>query len=381
MRYALTLAERGRGWVEPNPLVGALVVRQGEVISDGFHAKYGEAHAEVVALQRIGELARGATLYVTLEPCCHVGKTPPCVEAVLAAGIRRVVVAMTDPFPQVAGQGIARLSNAGVEVTVGVCEAEARRLNRPYLTLIEKARSYVHLKWAMTLDGKLATRTGDSQWISNEASRKIVHELRGRMDAIIVGAGTVRQDDPLLTARPPGPRSPTRIVLTTKPELPTTSQLLHTATESPVILATAHGAAPLTPSPPGVTGAAPLTPSPPGFAGGEGRGEGGKTPAPMEILPLESANGRPSVAALLAELGRRRMTNVLVEGGAEVFGSFLDAGVVDEVHVFIAPIVVGGTDAKSPIAGIGAERIASALRLADCNVQTIEGDVYIHGTC
>src|SRR5919197_3355884 len=207
MSRALELAERGRGFVEPNPLVGAVVVRDGRVVGEGWHRRYGEAHAEVNALAAAGEAARGATLYVTLEPCCHHGKTPPCTDAVLRAGVRRVVAAMADPFPQVAGQGVAQLRAAGVEVEVGVCEREARELNAPYLTLLAEGRPYVHAKWAMSLDGKIATRGGDSRWISGPASREVVHRLRGRVDAILVGAGTVRADDPLLTARPLGPRT------------------------------------------------------------------------------------------------------------------------------------------------------------------------------
>src|SRR5713226_4734415 len=205
MSRAFDLAERGRGYVEPNPLVGAVVVRAEQVVGEGWHQRYGEAHAEINALAAAGEAARGATLYVTLEPCCHHGKTPPCTDAVLRAGIRRVVAAMTDPFPQVAGQGAALLRAAGVAVDIGTAEAEARRLNAPYLKLLATGRPYVHAKWAMTLDGKIATRTGDSKWISSEASRKPVHKLRGRMDAVIVGIGTALAEDPRLTARPPGP--------------------------------------------------------------------------------------------------------------------------------------------------------------------------------
>ncbi len=347
MRHALTLAERGRGAVEPNPLVGAVIARNDEFIADGWHATFGDAHAETVALQRAGERSRGATLYVTLEPCSHFGKTPPCADAVIAAGIGRVVVAMVDPFPQVAGQGIAKLQSAGIEVVVRVCEAEARRLNRSYLALIEKGRPYVHLKWAMTLDGKLATRTGDSQWISSEGSRKIVHQLRGRMDAIIVGAGTVRKDDPLLTARPPGPRTATRVVLATSGDISADSQLMRTARDAPVLIATC--------------------------------GEYKFDHANVETLVLPRVNDHTSVAALMTELGRRRMTNVLVEGGAEVLGSFRDAGLVDEVHVFIATKLAGGCDASSAIGGIGVERIAEALPIRNWQVQTIDDDIYVHG--
>src|SRR5262249_38998319 len=238
MRRALELAERGRGQVEPNPLVGAVVVRAGQAVGEGWHQHFGEAHAEVHALGAAGEAARDATLYVTLEPCCHHGKTPPCTDAILRAGIRRVVAAMTDPFPQVAGQGVAMLRAGGVEVAVGLGEAEARRLNAPYLKLLAAGRPYVHAKWAMTLDGKIATRTGDSKWISNEAARQRVHALRGRMDAILVGIDTVLADDPQLTARPPGPRTPTRIILDSRGRLPSDSLLARSARDVPVLLAT-----------------------------------------------------------------------------------------------------------------------------------------------
>src|SRR5437899_3135810 len=220
MQRALELAERGRGYVEPNPLVGAVIVRGGEAVGEGWHQRFGEAHAEINALAAAGAAARGASLYITLEPCCHHGKTPPCTDAVLRAGIARVVAAMADPFPQVAGKGAELLRQAGVGVEMGLCEEEARRLNAPYLKLLSRGRPYVHAKWAMSLDGKIATRTGDSKWISNEASRRRVHEPRGRMDAIIAGIGTVLADDPLLTARPPGPRTPARIILDSRGRLP-----------------------------------------------------------------------------------------------------------------------------------------------------------------
>src|SRR5436309_2908852 len=235
MHRALELAERGRGFVEPNPLVGAVLVRDGQVVGEGWHQRYGQAHAEVNALSAAGEAARGATLYVTLEPCCHHGKTPPCTDAVLKAGVARVVVAMADPFPKVSGGGLAILRAAGVEVHVGLCEPEARELNAPYLKLLRTGRPWVHAKWAMTLDGKIATRTGDSKWISGEESRRRVHELRGRMDAILVGRGTVVADDPLLTARPAGPRVAARVVVSASGELPERCQLRATAREVPVI--------------------------------------------------------------------------------------------------------------------------------------------------
>jgi diaminohydroxyphosphoribosylaminopyrimidine deaminase/5-amino-6-(5-phosphoribosylamino)uracil reductase len=343
MREALALAERGRGYVEPNPLVGAVVVRKDMAVGEGWHRRYGGPHAEVNALAAAGEAARGAALYVTLEPCCHFGKTPPCTDAIIRAGVARVVAAMSDPFPQVAGRGAELLRQAGIDVTVGVCEEEARRLNAPYLTLLATGRPYVHAKWAMTLDGKIATRSGDSKWISNEASRRRAHELRGRMDAIVVGIGTVLADDPLLTARPPGPRTAVRVVLDHRGRTPAASQLAQTAREAPTWIVTAH------------------------------------EPAPhLSALGCE-VSSIANVAALLDEMGRRRMTNVLVEGGAGVLGSFLDAREIDEVHVFLSPRLAGGLDAKTPIGGRGVERIADALALTEWGTQIIDGDVYLHG--
>src|SRR5262245_52454147 len=238
MRRALELAERGRGAVEPNPLVGAVLVRDGALVGEGWHQRYGGPHAEVHALAAAGPAARGATLHVTLEPCCHPGKTPPCTDAVLAAGVARVVAAMSDPFPRVAGGGLARLRAAGLEVEVGLCEAEACRLNAPYLKLLSRGRPWVHAKWAMTLDGKMATRTGDSKWIRGGGSRRLVHELRGRVDAVVVGLGTALADDPALTARPPGPRVATRVVLDGRGALPGDLQVVRTAPETPTLIAT-----------------------------------------------------------------------------------------------------------------------------------------------
>ncbi len=346
MLRALELAERGRGAVEPNPVVGAVVVRSGQCVGDGFHARFGAAHAEIEALAAAGEQARGATLYVTLEPCRHFGKTPPCTAAIRHAGIARVVAAIEDPFPEMAGRGFAELRAAGIEVTIGPGADEARRQNAPYRTLIQRGRPYVHAKWAMSLDGRIATRRGESQWISGPAARARTHQLRGRMDAIIVGAGTVRADDPLLTARPPGPRQAARVVLVGGQAIPAPSRLLHSPESGPVILAV--GVRPAEPPPAGV-----------------------------EVLPLPDADGRPAVTALLAELGRRRMTNVLVEGGAAALGSFFDAGLIDEFHVLIAPKLLGG--GLSPIDGAGADRLAETRRLARWICEPIGDDLYVHG--
>ncbi len=353
MRHALALAARGRGFVEPNPLVGAIVLDSaGQLAGEGWHQKFGGPHAEVFALETAGEKAHGGTLIVTLEPCCHWGKTAPCTDAVLRAGIRRVVAAMADPFPKVAGGGLKILRDAGLEVHVGLCEAEAKRLNAPYLKLLRTGRPWVHLKWAMTLDGKIATRTGNSKWISCEESRRPVHELRGRVDAVLVGRGTVVADDPMLTARPPGPRVPARVVVSATGELPETCQLRTTAREVPVMVFTA--------------------------AGNEGKLAGWQADG-AEVIPLPASDNGLSLDAILATLGQRRFTNVLVEGGAGLLGSFLDANAADEFHVFVAPKLIGGDSALSPIGGVGIARMSDALRVIEFTSQSSSDDIYLHG--
>ncbi len=336
MRRALELAERGRGFVEPNPLVGALVVRDGEIAGEGFHERLGAAHAEVNALAAAGEAARGATMVVTLEPCCHHGKTPPCADAIIAAGIARVVVAMVDPFESVRGQGVERLRAAGIAVDTGLCGDEARTLNAPFIRLVMAKLPYVHAKWAMTLDGKIATAAGESKWITSEAARRVAHELRGRMDAIVVGIGTVLADDPLLTALPPGPRTALRVVLDSRCRLPLTSHLARTASDLPVLVATSDQ------SPPAARDAL--------------RERG------CELLVLPHNVRGVAIAALLGELGSRRLTNVLVEGGSEVLGSFFDFGMVNEIHAFIAPKLLGGTAARPAVGGFGRSSIADAVQ-------------------
>jgi diaminohydroxyphosphoribosylaminopyrimidine deaminase/5-amino-6-(5-phosphoribosylamino)uracil reductase len=352
IRRALELAERGRGWVEPNPLVGAMLVKDGRVIGEGWHERFGQPHAEVNALARAGEQARGATLYVTLEPCCHFGKTPPCTDAIVAAGIARVVAALEDPFPQVAGRGAQLLRAGGIPIEFGPGAEAARLQNAPYLTLLSKQRPYVHGKWAMSLDGKIATRTGDSKWISCEASRRLVHELRGRMDGILVGIGTALADDPLLTARPAGPRLACRIVLDGGARLPATAQLVHSARTAPTMVVVGDRA--------------------------EKNAVDELERRGCEVLKVvEASRGRLDVAALLTELGRRRWTNLLVEGGGEVLASFADAGLLDEAHVFIAPKLVGGRAAPGAIGGLGIEMIAHAAAWPHVSCSLVDDDVYV----
>jgi diaminohydroxyphosphoribosylaminopyrimidine deaminase/5-amino-6-(5-phosphoribosylamino)uracil reductase len=352
MARALELAARGKGAVEPNPMVGCILARGAEIIGQGWHRRYGGPHAEVEALAVAGARAKGATLYVTLEPCCHHGKTPPCTDAVLAAGIRRVVVASLDPFPAVAGKGISLLQQAGVEVEVGLLADEAQRLNAPYRKLIATDRPWVIAKWAMTLDGKIASRTGDSRWISSAESRAVVHDLRGRVDAILVGRRTAEVDDPLLTARPAGLRTATRIVVDSQGVLASSSQLVQTARTTPLVVAVSQQAEPANRT----------------------RLES----AGCEVLVCHGATHAERLDALLVELGRRRMTNVLVEGGGEVLGTLLDMRAIDEIHLFVAPKLIGGQQALSPVGGLGLARIADSLCSAEVVWRQIDDDLYLH---
>lgn len=351
MRRALELAVRGEGCVEPNPMVGCVIARGAEIIGEGFHRRFGGPHAEVEALQIAGDRAAGATLYVTLEPCCHHGKTPPCTKAILAAGVRRVVVAQLDPYPEVQGHGVTELQNAGLDVEVGLLEAEAQKILAPYLKLVLSGRPWIIAKWAMTLDGKIATHTGESRWISGPQSRQIVHALRGRVDAILVGRGTALRDDPLLTARPPGPRTALRVALDTHASLASTSQLVQTARETPVLVAVGDCS--------------------------EETERGRLRDAGCEVFVCQGATHEERLDALLSELGRRRLTNVLVEGGGRLLGSLLDARRIDEVHVFIAPKLLGGSAAPSPIAGRGIATISQTLRLQSPTIRQVADDVYV----
>lgn len=355
MRRAINLAQRGIGFVEPNPAVGAVIVADdGRVVGEGWHELFGGPHAEVMAFAAAQQAARGATLYVTLEPCCHFGKTPPCTRAILAAGIRRVVVGTVDPARHVNGGGIAELRAAGIEVEVGLLADQARSLIAPFAKLMTTGLPWIHAKWAMTLDGKIATRTGSSRWISNTGSREIVHRLRGRMDAILVGVGTVIADDPLLTARPAGPRVASRIVIDSLARTPIDSQLVRTAREFRTIIFTSPNAT--------------------------NSNCDALQSAGVEVVRSDTdSTGRPDLRFVLRELGQRRMTNVLVEGGGRLFGSFFDSASLDEVHVFIAPKLAGGVTAPSPVAGIGVAEMNDALQLRDTQIDVVDGDVYLRG--
>lgn len=351
MQRALELAARGEGHVEPNPQVGCVIARGEQVVGEGWHTRFGAPHAEREALNAAGDAAQGATLYVTLEPCCHFGKTPPCVDVVLRSGVKRVVVAQEDPYPEVAGQGLRELREAGIQVDVGVLEDEARRLNAPYRKLIQRERPWVIAKWAMTLDGKIATRTGHSQWISSPPSRQVVHQLRGRMDAILIGSQTAEADNPLLTARPPGPRTPLRIVVDSQARLSLQSQLVQTIDQAPLLIAVGPQA--------------------------DRKHCQQLQDAGCQVFTSKAIDPAQRLLELLHELGRRRLTNVLVEGGSRIFGTLLELRELDEVHAFIAPKLIGGELATGPIGGLGIATLDQAVRLVRPLVQNCGDDVYV----
>ena len=355
MHYALRLAREGLGRVEPNPLVGAVIVdAKLRFVAGGWHTFFGADHAEIAAI-RAAESTSGMRLFVTLEPCDHHGQAPPCTEAVIRAGFRQVVVGCQDPAPHVSGRGLERLRAAGIDVVVGICGQEAQQLIAPFEMLQCEDRPWVHAKWAMTLDGRIATSSGHSQWISGSESRREVHRLRGRMDAIITGAGTVRTDDPALVARPSGPRTPFRIVLdATGNSVRQGSQLAETFSESPVIVA--------------------ISEDQPADASGRLEQMG------LEVLRLpQTAPGKICIKALLSELGRRQMTNVLIEAGSGIHGSFFDEQLVDEVHVFVAPKLTGGDQARSPVGGIGLDRIPVEPSLHSVSLRRTGDDFLVEG--
>ena len=346
MNRALELAKKVAGKVFPNPMVGAVLVKNGQIVGEGYHQYFGGPHAEVYALAAAGEKARGADLYVNLEPCAHYGKTPPCTKAIIAAGVRRVFAAMTDPNPLVAGKGKRELEKNKIKVSIGCLEREANELNRDYIHYIMTKRPYVISKWAMSADGKIATRTGDSKWISNEGSRQYAHLLRSQVEAIVVGGNTVLKDDPLLTVRNiKGAKNPMRIVLDKKLSIPLAARILNRQAKTIVVC--------------------------------QGKIDTGKAKSLMkkgaEVWQVKS------LLDLLQKLANRGVARVLIEGGGQVHTSFLESGLVDKVAVFLAPLIIGGEKAVTPVAGTGAEKIVQAVKLKNVKFRTFADNVLMEG--
>lgn len=360
MTLALRLAAKGHGKTSPNPMVGAIVASNGRIVGQAFHHAAGQPHAEVLALRQAGHLARGATLYVTLEPCSHLKKrTPPCVPAVIQSGVRRVVVAMSDPNPAVSGRGLAQLRRAGLSVTVGVARKDAEALNRTYCHWIVTKRPYVTLKAGMTLDGQIATVRGESKWITGLQSRQEVHRLRSAMDAVIVGIGTVLFDNPVLTARrPPGlttlaSTQPTRIVVDSHLRIARSAKILMQQSSAKTIIAT--------------TKAAP-----------QARRRVLERQG-IEVLQLPSLGGRVSLKHLLTALGQRGMISVMVEGGGELNAAFFKAKLVNHVQLYVAPTLLGGTQSKGVIGGVSPRRLAGAWKLRQVRTRVLGTDVVVEG--
>jgi diaminohydroxyphosphoribosylaminopyrimidine deaminase/5-amino-6-(5-phosphoribosylamino)uracil reductase len=354
MQFALQLASMARGKTNPNPMVGAVIVKDGRIIGFGAHLKAGEPHAEVHAFRMAGEAAEGATLYVTLEPCSHHGKTPPCADLVIRSKVKRVVVAMEDPNPLVAGRGTARIREAGIEVEVGVLEAEAKCLNERFIYNITSRLPFVVLKTAMTLDGKIATSTNDSRWITGPTAREAVHRLRDEVDGILVGIGTVLADDPELTTRLPegGGSHPTRIILDSKLRVAEMAKVLDTSV-APTWIVT-----------------------------GQDIDEEKKArflARGVNVISLPTAGSHASIRPLLETLYEKGITHLLVEGGASVNGSFLESGLVNKVISFIAPKLVGGSTAPTPFGGAGIAKMADAVELTDVTWEKYGDDLCVIG--
>lgn len=353
MQQALQIAAYAAGRTSPNPLVGAVIVKDGRVVGQGWHRKAGTEHAEIHALRQAGELAAGATIYVTLEPCSHYGRTGPCSKALIDAGIQRVVIAMLDPNPLVAGKGVAMLKAAGIEVETGLLQAQAERLNEVFLKWIMTKMPFVVMKTAMTLDGKIATAAGNSKWISNEVSRRRVHELRDVYDGILVGIGTVLADDPALTTRleSPSGKNPLRIVVDSRARTPLTARVVTDGQAETLIAVTAAAEA----------------------AKVEALRQAG-----VEVLVVNDGQ-QVDLKQLFCLLGERGVCSIFVEGGARINYFLLKAGLVDKVYSFIAPKMVGGSSAPGPVGGDGVETLDQAFLLEDVETELLAGDILVSG--
>ncbi len=353
MKRALELAEKGIGFTNPNPVVGAVIVKDNRIIGEGYHEIYGGKHAETNAFLNSIEKVQGATMYVTLEPCSHFGKTPPCAKAIIDKGIKRVVVALTDPNPFVAGKGINMLRENGIEVATGIMEAESRRLNEVFMKYITTKLPFGILKTAITLDGKIATYSGDSKWITNEKSREYVHKLRHKVSAIMVGINTVLKDNPYLNTRlvEGNGLDAARVIVDSTARIPLDANVLNMKSSARTIIATTE------------------------MASKQKLEELEDKGADMIVCPL--VNNRVDLSYLIKELGERGIDSILIEGGSALNYSAIEAGIVDKVIAFIAPKLIGGRDAKTPIGGLGKEFMKDALHLRIAELQRFGDDIMI----
>lgn len=352
MERAISLAKKGIGWTNPNPLVGAVIVKEGEIIGEGYHEKIGDLHAERNALKNCIKDPKDADIYVTLEPCCHYGKTPPCTEAIINSKIRRVFVGNLDPNPKVAGKGIQLLKDNGIEVITGVMEEECRKLNDIFFYYIQNDIPYVALKYAMTLDGKIATSIGESQWITGKEARKHVHGLRHRYAAIMAGIGTVMADNPMLNARIENGHDPIRVICDSHLQISLESKIVQTAKEIPTIIATVSE---------------------------EQEKIQKLDQAGCSVLQIEEKNGHVNIRLLMEELRKREIDSVLVEGGGILNESVVQSGCVQKVYAYIAPKIFGGKKAKTPIEGSGIEHIRDSLQMDSLKVKRLGEDILLEG--
>lgn len=351
MKHALTLAEKGRGRTSPNPVVGAVIVKDGRIIGEGWHEKCGENHAEINAFKNAesrGESVEGAEMYVTLEPCSHYGRTPPCAKAIIEKNIKKTYIGLLDPNPLVAGRGARMLKEAGVQVETGILEPQCRRINEIFLKYITEKRPFVVMKTAMTLDGKIAAYTGDSQWVSGEASRQVVQQMRNRLTGIMVGIGTVLADDPRLTCRIPDGRDPIRVIVDSHLSIPLDANVLN---DDNCVIGTTENCDP------------------------EKRKALGE-----RVLVTRAKAGKVDLDHLMTLLGERGIDSILLEGGGSLNEGALRAGIVDRVVTFIAPKFIGGKDAKTPVEGRGFETMSQALQLENVEIARIGEDLLIQGT-
>ena len=359
MSLALRLAEKGCGWTSPNPMVGAVIVKDGQVIGQGWHEKYGAPHAERNALAACTQPPQGATMYVTLEPCCHYGKQPPCVDAVLEAGIRRVVVGSADPNPLVGGKGIRILREHGVQVTEDVLREQCDRLNEVFLYYIKTRRPFVVMKYAMTMDGKIAAYTGESKWITGEAARNHVQQQRHRYTAIMAGVGTVLADDPLLTCRIPNGKNPIRIICDTRLQTPLDARVVTTAKQAPTVFAACAG-----------------------VCGGQEQERYQKKKLALQeagcrILEVKEKNGHVDLQQLMQQLGEEQIDSILLEGGGMLHWAALDSGIVRRVQAYVAPKLFGGREAKTPVEGQGVASPSEAFVLKNSTITMLGEDFLI----